>query len=128
VKKQWGVFFIGLLSGSFLFTGLSAAEDVSSEDQGVQKVGVSWNMAKDRKIENDGGLYQPEGLDKYMRRLVDELDAKVDQLIQQNGILEKKIDMLLQQNENLEKKLSLLPSKGAGTSPASDQSKDRLIP
>ena len=128
MKKRWGILFAGLLGGSLFFSGVVVAADVSNEDQAVKKVGISWNIAKDRKIENIGGLYQPEDLDKYMRRLVDELDAKIDQLIQQNGVLEKKIDMILQQNDNLGKKIGLLPSTGAGTASASNQSEDRLVP
>lgn len=109
------------------FAGVAVAADVPSEDQAVQKVGVAWNMAKDRKIENDGGLYQPEGLDKYMRRLVDELSARIDQLAQQNRALESKIDRLLQQNDEIEKKIGLPPSRQTGTASASDQSRDVLL-
>ncbi|MEI7751504.1 MAG: hypothetical protein WCJ71_05355 [Candidatus Omnitrophota bacterium] len=84
-----------LLVGLWVFAGsLQAATNVSSKDQAVQEVGVAWNMASDRKIENDGGLYQPEGLDKYMKRYFDQFTAKIDQLIERTDRLEKKIDAL----------------------------------
>ncbi len=92
MKKNVGVF---LLAGLWICsTGLQAATEVSSKDQAVQEVGVAWNMASDRKIENDGGIYQPEGLDKYMKRYFDQFNAKIDQLIERSDRLEKKIDEL----------------------------------
>lgn len=127
MKKLWSIFLIGLLGWSFSLSGITAAADVSSDDQGVKKVGVVWNIAKDRKIENIGGLYQPEELDKYMRRLVDELSARIDQLIQQNGVLEQKIDRLLQQNDEIEQKIGLLPSRSTGATPVSEQPRDAIL-
>lgn len=81
---------------------LHAEEDVSSVDQSVKKVGVAWNIAEDRQIENDGGLYQPEGLDKYMKRLFEGLSDKIDRLAEQNQRLEQKIDSLIEKNNHLE--------------------------
>lgn len=115
---------MALWGGIFFMTGIAAAADVSSEDQGVKKLGVVWNIAEDRRIENDGGLYQPEGLDKYMRRLVNELSERIDQLVRQNQVLEEKIDKLLQQNDALEKKISQLPSRSPETMAASAQAKN----
>ena len=69
--------------------------EASEKDVSVRKMGVAWNIAEDRKMENSGGVYQPEGLDKYMKRYFDELSAKVDQLAEQNNRLEKKVDELL---------------------------------
>jgi len=91
-------------------TGLQAATEVSSKDQSVQEVGVAWNMASDRKIENDGGIYQPEGLDKYMKRYFDQFSSKIDQLIERTDRLEKKID-------------ALSPSKSKGGTLVSSQDK-----
>lgn len=91
------------------------ATDVSREDQGVSKLGVTWNIAKDRRIENDGGLYQPEGLDKYMRRLIDELSARIDRLAEQNAVLEQKIDQLLEQSESKEQEKSVSLSRAEFT-------------
>ena len=73
---------------------LFAGEEVATKDESVKSLGVAWNMASDRKIENDGGLYQPEGLDKYMKRYFDQFNAKIDQLIERVDRLEKKIDAM----------------------------------
>jgi len=90
-KNVWLFVFVGLwICG----TGLQAASNVSTKDESVREVGVAWNMASDRKIENDGGLYQPEGLDKYMKRYFDQFSSKLDQLIERTDRLEKKIDAL----------------------------------
>ncbi len=74
---------------------LMAAMDASEKDASVRKLGVAWNIAEDRKMENIGGIYEPEGLDKYMRRYFEQLSAKVDLLIEQGSRLEKKVDELL---------------------------------
>jgi hypothetical protein len=92
MKKCVGLFL--LVGLCVCGAGVQAATQVSSKDQAVQEVGVAWNMASDRKIENDGGLYQPEGLDKYMKRYFDQFSAKIDQLIERTDRLEKKIDAL----------------------------------
>lgn len=87
----------------FLFLGMClggafraiAVMEASEKDQAVRKLGVSWNIAEDRKMENISGIYEPEGLDKYMKRYFEQLSAKVDQLTDQNKRLEKKVDELL---------------------------------
>lgn len=84
---SWAIFS----QGSFQ---AMAATDASTKDVSVRKLGVAWNMAEDRKMENIGGMYEPEGLDKYMKRYFDQLSAKVDQLIEQSKRLEKKVDEL----------------------------------
>jgi len=62
----------------------------SENDASVRQLGVAWNMADDRKMENIAGVKEPEGLDKYMQRYfvqfgtkLDELSSKVDKLSQQ---------------------------------------------
>ncbi len=81
---------------------LMAGVNVSDEDQSVKKLGMAWNIAEDRNIENDGGIYQPEGLDKYMKRLISNLSAQIDQLDKQNQRLEKKLDSLIEKTSHLE--------------------------
>ena len=61
-------------------------------------MGVAWNIADDRKLENTAGVYGPEGLDKYMKRYFDQLFAKTDQL-------SSKIDKLSAQIAALEKSI-----------------------
>lgn len=62
----------------------------SENDASVRQLGMAWNMADDRKMENIAGVNEPEGLDKYMQRYfvqfsskLDALSAKIDQLSQQ---------------------------------------------
>lgn len=106
--------FLFLLLGLGVFSiSLEAATQVPSKDEAVQEVGVAWNMASDRKIENDGGIYQPEGLDKYMKRYFDQFTAKIDQLIERTDRLEKKID-------------ALSPTKSRGGTLISSQDKKSL--
>ncbi|HNX69519.1 MAG TPA: hypothetical protein PLL75_06210 [Candidatus Omnitrophota bacterium] len=93
------------LASVLSFAGRVSALDVSSQDESVKKVGVAWNIAQDRKIENDGGLYQPEGLDKYVKRLTEQLSVKIDQL-------SSKLDRLSTQNDRLEKKVDQLIAQG----------------
>lgn len=71
-----------------------AAMGASEKDASVRKLGVAWNIAEDRKMENIGGIYEPEGLDKYMKRYFEEFSAKIDRLIEQSNRLEKKVDEL----------------------------------
>ena len=65
-----------------------AAYAQSEDDEsGIMKKGVVHNIASDRRVERIGGVYQPEELDKYMKRRFDEIitrlaeiEARIDQL------------------------------------------------
>lgn len=97
---QIKVFLILVWVLSIFPSMLLADTNVSTKDVAVRKLGVSWNMAEDRKIENNGGIYEPEGLDKYMKRLVEGLSAKIDQVIAQNERIEKKLNKLVPGDRN----------------------------
>lgn len=60
----------------------SIAEDVDTETEarGVQSHGVIHNIAKDRRVERIGGLYQPEGLDIYLKRHLDVIQTQMKQM------------------------------------------------
>ena len=99
------LFFIGILLSTVHAGMLRADSGVSNQDESVKKLGVAWNIAEDRKIGNYAGIYQPEGLDVYMKRYFDQFSAKIDQLTQkigqlseQSNRLEKKVDDLLSKN------------------------------
>lgn len=67
-----------------LFTaGPVWADADENKNSGVSRYGVTHNIAQDRKVEKVGGIYEPEGLDKYMKRKFDDLEAKI------NGLAEK---------------------------------------
>ncbi len=89
--RQWALRGFVFLFG-ILLSGLPA---FAAEDEGVKQYGVVFDIAKDRKVENAGGLYQPEGLDKYMKRLTDDLGLKIAALEDAQKRTEKKLDEAL---------------------------------
>lgn len=64
------------------------------QDGGVKSHGVIHNIAEDRKVERIGGIYEPEGLDKYMKRKFDAMSEKIDSL-------EAKVDQLTQEVQKI---------------------------
>jgi outer membrane murein-binding lipoprotein Lpp len=70
--------FAVVLSG--VPSGAMADTYVSNKDESVRRSGIAYNIAEDRKVENINGVYEPEGLDKYLKRYMDKLSEKVDQL------------------------------------------------
>jgi hypothetical protein len=89
-------FFLKTILGVFLvFLSLPASMcKADMEGQGVTINGVIFDVAEDRKTETIGGLTQPEGLDKYMKRHFDTLEQKI-------GALSTKISDLQQQIKDL---------------------------
>lgn len=82
------VFSLGILSWGL---PVFAVEN----DEGVKQYGVVFDIAKDRKVENVGGLHQPEGLDKYIKRLTDDLGARITALEEAQQHTEQKLDQVL---------------------------------
>ena len=78
--RNWkvGLGAVVLLLG--LSSTLIADTNGSQPNTSVKKYGVAWNVAEDRKIENINGVYQPEDLDKYMKRYFEQLFSKVNEL------------------------------------------------
>lgn len=96
----WGILLMGISFGSLVFA------DSTEKDSSVRRYGVAWNVAEDRKMENINGVYQPEDLDKYMKRYfeqlfskVNELSVKMDRLSGQVAQLETQIKGLSKKNE-----------------------------
>lgn len=103
--RMMAIFLTGILLNAGHAGILRADNGVSNQDESVKKLGVAWNIADDRKIANYAGVYQPEGLDVYMKRYFDQFTAKIEsltqkisQLSEQNNRLEKKVDDLLSKN------------------------------
>jgi len=71
--------------------GLFAADDESARE-GVKKYGIVHNIAEDRRVEKVGGLYEPEGLDIYVKRHLDSLAAEIKGLESRLDAMNKKID------------------------------------
>ncbi|MFZ5801922.1 MAG: hypothetical protein ACOY3K_02260 [Candidatus Omnitrophota bacterium] len=59
---------------------LWSAEDEKTELVGVKTKGVFFNVASDRRVENIGGVYQPEGLDIYLKRNLDTMSEEIRDL------------------------------------------------
>ena len=103
-----------------------AVMEASDKDVSVKKLGVSWNIAEDRKMERIGGMYEPEGLDKYMKRYFEQLSAKVEQLTEQSKRLEKKVEELISKSNQAlgaqqQKKNEPATSPGLASGIASDR-------
>ena len=74
----WGVLALSVCL--FLVPGIVWAEEEAKKDEGVTKYGVTHNIAEDRQVIRVGGTYEPEGIDKYMKRKFDELFSKISAL------------------------------------------------
>lgn len=84
--------FLGLFAAVFFsFTTVSHAED-----GGQKKYGVIHNIAEDRQVERVGGIYEPEGIDKYMKRRFDDLAAQINRLDSRMAQMETQIARILQ--------------------------------
>ncbi|MDD5671845.1 MAG: hypothetical protein PHN49_09410 [Candidatus Omnitrophica bacterium] len=59
-----------------------SADDAGQDDVdvGVNKKGFVWNIAKDRRVEKVGGVYQPEGEDVYLSRRLEQLQGDIKSL------------------------------------------------
>ena len=88
-----------------------SANETKTKDEGVTSHGVVFNIAKDRKVEKVGGLYEPEGLDKYV-------DRKVSELSERMARFEAQLDQTNSKLDEISKKLSAM------TSAASPATKD----
>ncbi len=83
----WGVF-------AAVFFSLTTASQ--AEDGGQKKYGVIHNIAEDRQVERVGGIYEPEGIDKYMKRRFDDLAAQINRLDSRMAQMESQIARILQ--------------------------------
>lgn len=64
-------------------------------DGGQKKYGVVHNIAEDRLVERVGGIYEPEGIDKYMKRRFDDLAAQINRLDSRMAQMESQIARIL---------------------------------
>jgi len=76
--------------GVLILAGPVAASE--AEEGGLKKYGVIHNIASDRQVERVGGIYEPEGLDKYVQRKFDEVYARLDELENRLAGIEKSIE------------------------------------
>ena len=58
---------------------LTASASLKAEE-GQRKYGVIHNIAEDRMVERVGGVYEPEGIDKYMKRRFDDMKDQINRM------------------------------------------------
>lgn len=87
-------FFGGIVIGAALL--ISFQVSAQEGDGGQKKYGVVHNIAEDRLVERVGGLYEPEGIDKYMKRRFDDLAAQINRLDSRMAQMETQIARILQ--------------------------------
>lgn len=110
------VFLISVLS--FAPACFGADDDDVDEEKGVKKYGVVYDMASDRRINRIGGVYEPEDLDKYMKRRFDSIDSQI-------GAISGKVDALQSSLDEMQKRLEALapekesPGQKSGEAPKS---------
>ncbi len=98
---------VGLVA---LLVAMSMARAWAQEEQeevkttGVKKYGFVHNIAEDRKLVKVGGLYEPEGLDLYMKRLFDGLETRIRKLEDKIDSLEKRVVAALAEKKKPEEK------------------------
>ncbi len=88
-----------MLCVALLFSAHVLWPQDEDKEEGIKKYGVIHNIAEDRQVIRVGGSYEPEGLDKYIKRQIDglllkitDLDAKIAQI---QPVLEQKQKKLL---------------------------------
>ena len=88
------IFYEKLAVMTFVFS-LVICGTVYSEDnessQGVKKYGVVHNIAEDRQVVKIGGVYEPEGLDFYMKRQFDRIMTELEKIQNKLSKLEDEV-------------------------------------
>ena len=75
------------LMAFLLFSSAAYAES----EGGVKEHGVIHNIAEDRKVEKIGGIYEPEALDKYLKRKFDDMSAQLTDMNQKLSSLSSEV-------------------------------------
>jgi hypothetical protein len=73
---------------------------------GVVSHGIVHNIARDRRVIKTAGLWEPEGVDKYMKRHFDALSTKIDKLGNQIKSMERKMGDMTRKMDNMTKAAS----------------------
>jgi len=123
-SKLWIVF---LLASPFsvLVPVCSAAED---GETGVKKYGVVHDIAEDRQINRVGGIYEPEGLDRYLKRKFDALFEKIGGMESRLQKMETGISEVQQSLERLaDEKGKKSGSGGGGSDFSGGKSRAELV-
>lgn len=108
-----------LLSSILLAVGPVFANDDSDS---VKVNGVTFNIAKDRKIEKVGGIYEPEGIDKYVDRRVSELSDRLQQMEAKMNETNQKLDKITMQLTSQASSTTLVSSDSSSSESSSGAS------
>ncbi len=92
IKKMIRKFRLLFFGSMFVLCFLASGYGQEESETGVRHNGVVFNIAKDRRVEKVGGIYEPEGLDKYVDRRMSEISEKMQKLEGQVELLLKKLD------------------------------------
>jgi hypothetical protein len=101
MKRRFGIIVFFLVAAALGFWGHKLIAD-DSEYGGVKAKGVVFNIAPDRQVINTGGIYEPEGLDIYLRR-------HIDRLYEEIGVLRDQVKELNQGIKEIRALVSKLP-------------------
>ncbi len=74
-----------------------------AEEAGQKKYGVVQNIAEDRVVERVGGIYEPEGIDKYMKRRFDMLADQLNKMDSRLANIESQITGIVTKMEEQER-------------------------
>ena len=77
-----------------LMISVSAWAADQKKEEGVKHNGVVFNIAKDRKVEKIGGIYEPEGLDKYVERRMNEVTEHMNRIEAQVEKISQKLEAM----------------------------------
>ncbi len=75
------IFFLLLMAGAVSAVWAQiGGEDEEDSIGGVRAKGVYHNIATDRQITKVSGVYEPEGLDIYLKRHLDAMSGRINEL------------------------------------------------
>lgn len=101
MKRLFFTFALLTVFSSSLYAYAEEEQNAAEPSEtGVKSHGVVFNMASDRKIEKVGGIYQPEDLDKYVDRRIDEISEKIDKLQKQLDEATRALEKFAAQTQN----------------------------
>lgn len=92
----------------FFAGGLMISSGLFAQEGGQKKYGVIHNIAEDRQVERVGGIYEPEGLDKYMKRRFDDIVTRLEALDSRLGAIEAELVSLREMMEQEQKESTLV--------------------
>ena len=104
-KSQWAT-RIAVLLAAQLVIGSFAVHAQEKKEGKVEKFGVIHNIADDREVINVGGIYEPEGLDIYLKRKFDDLLTRIKSLEDKTNELSQQLSKQMKQMQEIVNRIS----------------------